>query len=219
MRTTKVNGIPSERFRTTNGHVEEIRQRSAEKQSPPPPPLPELPPPEPPLGHRSNGERTVGHGADGRFTKGNQCAAGRSFRNPFSRQQAVLRKGLVEEVWPRLPAIISTLMGMAEHGNIPAAALLFAYVLGKPGRTPDPDRLDLEEWQLLDQSPTGAEVMRGTLDSVNPQAACERVAVEMEKTFGERLGETERGEVPRQIIAMRDGRAGRKRKPIAPIPG
>ena len=40
----------------------------------------------------------------------------------------------------------------AEAGDIAAAKLLFQYALGKPGPTVEPDRLDLEEFKLKQES-------------------------------------------------------------------
>jgi hypothetical protein len=38
------------------------------------------------------------------------------------------------------------------------------------------DRLDIEEWQLLNESPTKAELIRAMLNNVEPTAAAEFLA-------------------------------------------
>jgi hypothetical protein len=186
----------------------------------PEPPL-EPPQPAPQPFHRSNGERTVveGHGKDGRFIKGNQCAAGRSL-NPHARRQAALRAIVAEVVdETRLRKIIDKLATNAEDGDLDAARFLCNYLLGRPGPAPDPDRLDLEEWLLANAQPTISEALRAFLDNVSAADATEFVQGHMEGGFKERVERREKSECVRQIVAMRDKRSGRKRKPSAPLGG
>jgi hypothetical protein len=85
-----------------------------------------------------------GRAADGKFSFGNKGGPG----NPFARQVAQLRKALVDAVTvERIQAIAAKLLELAEAGNVQAAKLVFSYVLGKPQPMPEPDRLDVEEWQ------------------------------------------------------------------------
>jgi hypothetical protein len=39
------------------------------------------------------------------------------------------------------------MIAQAQQGNVAAAKLIFAYVLGQPAKTVDPDHLDSDEWQ------------------------------------------------------------------------
>jgi hypothetical protein len=114
-------------------------------------PRPETPPPPSPTG--PNGQTTADgrDGKSGRFTPGNQCGRG----NPHARRQAALRAVLEDAVGEeRLRRIAGKLADLAEQGNLEAAKLLFAYLLGKPREAPDPDRLDLEEWRLAANYPS-----------------------------------------------------------------
>src|SRR5262249_54043704 len=87
-----------------------------------------------------------GRDARGRFTAGNKGGTG----NPFARQVAGLRAALVRGLTPeRFDAIAEALIVKAEKGDVPAAKLLFTYGLGKPAEAPNPDRLDLDDFQLL----------------------------------------------------------------------
>ena len=54
----------------------------------------------------------------------------------------------------------------ATAGNIAAAKLILRYAVGEPLPPADPDRLDLDEWKLLDQSPTRTEAVRAMIDGV-----------------------------------------------------
>lgn len=172
----------------------------------------------PPLPTGSNGQTTA-DGRDGqskRFGPGNKFGHG----NPHARRQAALRAVLSDAVdEQRLRKVAAKLADLAEGGDLEAIKLLFAYLLGKPGPAPDPDRLDLDEWRLLDASPTVAEATRAVLDTVAPAAANERLVEQFEKSFGERLGETKCDARTREILAVQDKRCGRKRKPSAAIPG
>jgi hypothetical protein len=88
--------------------------------------------------------------ARGRFAAG----------NPFARRVAALRSALVESVTNEdIAAITRTLIDMARDGDVPAAKLLLAYAIGKPGDTVQPDRLDLDEWQIFRDTAPMAEEM------------------------------------------------------------
>src|SRR5262249_32940436 len=51
-----------------------------------------------------------------------------------------------------IKAITKKLIEMARKGNLAAAKLHWAYTCGRPEQTPDPDRLDLEEWNLFKEA-------------------------------------------------------------------
>jgi hypothetical protein len=85
-----------------------------------------------------------GRDARGRFAKGNPGGPG----NPFARRVAALRSALLDSISAEdLAAIVRALIAKAQAGDVAAAKLIFAYVLGKPAQAVDPDRLDSEEWQ------------------------------------------------------------------------
>ncbi len=97
----------------------------------------------------------------GRFVKGNRASHG----NPFSRRLAAAREAFTAAVTPEdLRDLARALFTHAREGDMQAAALLLAYVLGKPTDAPDPDRLDLDEAELLMSAPAEVDVL---------QAACE----------------------------------------------
>ena len=82
----------------------------------------------------------------GRFAEGNKGGPG----NPFNRKVALLKKWLIEEVTEeRIKNIGNKLMEMAEEGCVPAARVLFQYVLPK---SVEPDRVDMDEWDILKQA-------------------------------------------------------------------
>jgi hypothetical protein len=100
-----------------------------------------------PSPHGDNGDNTTtpaGRDANGRFAKGNPGGPG----NPFARRVAELREAALSAITPEeVTAIVSKLKELALAGDVAAAKVLLAYTLGKPATMPNPDRLDVEEWQ------------------------------------------------------------------------
>lgn len=103
-------------------------------------------------------------------------------------------------------------------GDMVAAKLLLNYTLGKPGDVQNPDTLDIEEWQLLDQSPAVSEMLRGAQDDVDPVIAIEIVkgaicptAEALRKRLREGLkDEINTRELSKDIGALQHRRSGRK---------
>jgi hypothetical protein len=87
--------------------------------------------------------------SNGRFAKGNRGGTG----NPFARQTAALRAALIQSVTEQdIKDIVTVLVRDAKRGHLAAIKLLFAYVIGKPAAAVDPDTLDAQEMDLLQQS-------------------------------------------------------------------
>jgi hypothetical protein len=99
----------------------------------------------------------------GRFAVGNPGGPG----NPFARQMAALRAALVNGVTERdIQDILNILLLNAKGGHLPTIKFLFAYVIGKPKPVVEPDLLDLQEMQQLQQSalpPEALETLCGQL--------------------------------------------------------
>ncbi len=85
----------------------------------------------------------------GRFTKGNKGGPG----NPFARQVAQMRSALCQAVTREdIQAVARWLLARAKEGDLAAIKLLFAYTIGRPVETVDPDTLDFKEWRLYQQA-------------------------------------------------------------------
>jgi hypothetical protein len=92
----------------------------------------------------------------GRFAKGNPGGPG----NPFARQTAALRAYLINHVTERdIQDILDILLLNAKGGHLPTIKFLFAYVIGKPKPVVEPDTLDLQEMQMLQQSALPPEAL------------------------------------------------------------
>ena len=92
----------------------------------------------------------------GRFAPGNPGGPG----NPFARHVAELRKAMAHAV-PKemLEAIMLKMAHLALEGNVAAAKFVAAYSVGQPLAGKNPDRTDIEEWQLLkEEAPMMTEV-------------------------------------------------------------
>ena len=154
-------------------------------------------------GHTAASERTPpsdqtpktpkeGRTPGGRFAIGNKGGPG----NPHARQVAKLRSLLLDVVDPdRMKRIAFKVAEMAEDGDMAAVKLLFEYVLGKPLAGMNPDAVDLDEWRLLDASPTKYHVMAALLGAVQPEGAAARLAeILAGQTVSERIRDNAPGE-------------------------
>jgi hypothetical protein len=113
-----------------------------------------------------------GRGADGRFTPGNKAAAG----NPFHRAVAARRKALLEAIGPEdVAAVARKLRDMALAGDVPAAKVLLSYVVGRPAEAVDPDRVDVDEVNLLMESPDLRKLLGDARDRL-PAGVAARLA-------------------------------------------
>jgi hypothetical protein len=122
----------------------------------------------------ANGQETppANRDSNGRFTKGNAGGPG----NPYNRRVAELRRALMSVVSDEdICAIGRVLLEKAKSGDLAAIKLLFTYLLGKPAAAPDPDAVDLHEWQLRRQSPPVQEVADVIHDAMSAQKACDLV--------------------------------------------
>ncbi|MBY0525772.1 MAG: hypothetical protein K2R98_20435 [Gemmataceae bacterium] len=116
--------------------------------------------------------KDTGHDARGRFTRGNPGGTG----NPFARRVASLRAALVDAVAEQdIRDIAMSLLRAAKDGNVAAAKLLFAYCIGKPAEMPDPDRLDVDEWNLVKEKSVPGRQMTTAVQRVPVQLASDFV--------------------------------------------
>jgi hypothetical protein len=160
-----------------------------------------------------------GHDAKGRFAPGNKCARG----NPFARRMAELRSALLESATPeRLKKLGERLYREAvgdrySAPDLEAAKLWLTYCVGRPVEVINPDRLDLDEFRLLDESPTSANVVRVMVDTVPALLASEfigdMVPNDLKAAEGKILKKDGDGGdlmLCEQVLAERKARVGRK---------
>jgi hypothetical protein len=72
-----------------------------------------------------------------------------------------------------LEAIARMLLERARGGDLAAVKLL--YVIGRPVEAADPDRLDVQEWQLFQQMQASAEQVQAALGGLALELACTTV--------------------------------------------
>jgi hypothetical protein len=110
--------------------------------------------------------------ARGRFAAGNKGGP----RNPFGRRTAELRKAMLAAIsGDDLQAIMVKLVELARAGDVPAAKLVLHYAVGKPTEAADPDRVDIDEFQLYQEATTGAEAMSQVMERMPVETACSLV--------------------------------------------
>jgi hypothetical protein len=99
----------------------------------------------------------------GRFVQGNKGGPG----NPFARRMAQFRKVVLDAVTDEdIEAAARKLIEQARAGDLAAIRILFSYAIGKPTAAVDPDHVDVDEWQLLQQSSVAPQAMNGVLQSL-----------------------------------------------------
>jgi len=83
--------------------------------------------------------------ARGRFARGNSGGPG----NPFGRRLAQLREFLLRSATEEnVERLANMIMEKAFAGDMAAAKMLLHYWIGKPKEVAEPDRVDVEEWEL-----------------------------------------------------------------------
>jgi hypothetical protein len=91
--------------------------------------------------------RKQARNAKGQFVRGNPGGPG----NPFGRKVAALRARLLnratDDDWD---TIADALIEKARAGDTAAIKLYYQYILGKPAQAADPDRVDIDEANLLE---------------------------------------------------------------------
>jgi hypothetical protein len=93
----------------------------------------------------------------GRFVVGTAPGPGRR-RNPFARRQAALRRAALAEVHGQdVRALVRVLLRRALAGDLKAAEVLFAWVIGPAPLPVHPDRLDADEAEVQRQAPSHLE--------------------------------------------------------------
>jgi hypothetical protein len=154
------------------------------------------------------GDKDGRDGATGRFTPGNSFGRG----NPHARRVAQLRSALFDVVTEdRLKRIAAKLCDLAEGGDVAAAKLVLLYVLGRPAAAADPDRLDLDAWQMLDEAPSRAQVYERLLDAMPPGEALDDFAKLLAgQGFAARLDKNNSTSTARGVRVEVEARAGRK---------
>jgi hypothetical protein len=178
-------------------------------------------PPKPPLSPSADGKvtspppaaaaRPGQDAATGKFLPGNKFGRG----NPHYRRLAANRTAFLETVGPeQVKELAAQVFRRALAGDLEAAKIVLAYAIGRPGPAADPDRADLDEWQLLDGWPTLAQVMRALMDGAEVAEAVGMVqgalAGPRRRALPDRVGERRTVGLARDVNAEQCKRSGRK---------
>jgi hypothetical protein len=111
-----------------------------------------------------------GRTKEGKFARGNRLARG----NPSNRRAAALRAALFADLDEgKMQALGRRLYERALAGDMEAVKVLLAYACGRPRLAPDPDRLDLDEWELLRAAPGLAQLWHAANEVVDVRFAAE----------------------------------------------
>jgi hypothetical protein len=104
----------------------------------------------------------------GRFAKCNPGGPG----NPFYRRQSQLKRVLLACVSEEdMQAVMQVLMGLAKSGDLAAIKLFLQYTVGKPSKEVDPDKEEMHEWQLQQQTPRLEQVLEVSANGIETPRA------------------------------------------------
>jgi hypothetical protein len=110
----------------------------------------------------------TGRDSQGRFTKGNPGGPG----NPYYRRQAQLKRLLLASVTDAdVQSVMQVLLGLARGGDLAAIKLFLEYTVGKPTQEVDPDKEELHEWHLQQQTPRLEQVLDVMANSIESPRA------------------------------------------------
>lgn len=93
-----------------------------------------------------------------------------------------------------IEALARRLLADALGGSVPSAELLLKYVVGRPAKAEDPDRVALEAWRLVQAWPIVAEFASTLTNALNPELVADWVATaapDSLKKVTKRLGKAE----------------------------
>jgi hypothetical protein len=133
--------------------------------------------------HHPDTSPQAANGRDGKgcFAEGNPGGPG----NPFYRRQAQLKRRMLECVTEEdMQAVMQVLMGLVRGGNLAAVKLYLAYTVGKPTKEVDPDKEELHEWQLQQQTPRLEQVLDVSANGIEPPRA-NQVTSDLVKIMGD----------------------------------
>jgi hypothetical protein len=122
----------------------------------------------PPAANNQAAASPAARDAQGRFAPGNGGGPG----NPFARRTADYRQAFADAITvEELGALARQLYLQALAGDLAAARLVLAYTIGKPAPAAEPDRLDVQELQLWQQSAVPADFVPSLVNQLPPTLA------------------------------------------------
>jgi hypothetical protein len=99
--------------------------------------------------------------AQGRFAAGNRGGPG----NPFGRRLASMRQAILDCVSEAdIQQVMRKLVELAACGNVAAAKLVLQYAVGKPQPAPEPDRVEIDEWNVQRDSSIDGDEFQAAAD-------------------------------------------------------
>ena len=91
----------------------------------------------------------IGRDDNGRFARGNAGGPGNPHARHCARVLAFFRNVIDDE---KIEAIIHVLYARAVAGDMSAIKLILSYKIGKPAPAPNPDGIERDEWNRLEEA-------------------------------------------------------------------
>ena len=107
--------------------------------------------------------------ANGQFATGNRGGPG----NPYARRVAELRHIILDVLDEEaLVAVTKAMIEQAKTGDVAAARLLLQYSLGKPAPAVQPDRMNIDEFQIIkDSAVPSVEMLNMLMNTTSAKVA------------------------------------------------
>ncbi len=146
----------------------------------------------------------IGRDDNGRFARGNAGGPGNPHARHCARVLAFFRNVIDDE---KIEAIIHVLYARAVAGDMSAIKLILSYKIGKPAPAPNPDGIERDEWNRLEEAAVKHQAVDDLLHSLPSPLANDLVRTTWQVTAGAFADKLSRQLMPEGMVAVPAARA------------
>ncbi len=157
----------------------------------------------------------IGRDENGRFACGNAGGPG----NPHARHCAYMLsrfRSIIDET--KLEAIIQVLYARALAGDMSAIKLILSYSIGKPAPAPNPDGIERDEWNRLEEAAVKHQAVQDLLTSLPSPLANDLVRTTWQVKAGAFADNLARQLMPQGVVCDPGQAAQSEENPSQPRP-
>ena len=155
----------------------------------------------------------IGRDDNGRFARGNAGGPGNPHARHCARVLAFFRNVIDDE---KIEAIIHVLYARAVAGDMSAIKLILSYKIGKPAPAPNPDGIERDEWNRLEEAAVKHQAVDDLLHSLPSPLANDLVRTTWQVTAGAFADKLARQLMPEGMVAVPAARAEETNYQTAP---
>ncbi len=146
----------------------------------------------------------IGRDDNGRFARGNAGGPGNPHARHCARVLAFFRNVIDDE---KIEAIIHVLYARAVAGDMSAIKLILSYKIGKPAPAPNPDGIERDEWNRLEEAAVQHKAVEDVLTSLPSPLANDLVRTTWQVNAGAFADKLARQLMPKGMVAVPAARA------------